>query len=58
MATFLERLKREFLNFIEFKGKEGRQRQMTWWDIGFTLLLVLLILGLATLFLYLGWVRP
>ncbi len=58
METFFERFKREFLNFIEFKGKEGRQRQLTCWDISFALVLLLLILGVATLLLYLGMVRP
>lgn len=58
METFLERFKRELLNFIQFKGKEGRQRQLTWWDLSFSLVLLLLILGVATLLLYLGIVRP
>lgn len=38
-----DKIKREFRNFIEWKGKEGRTRRVTGWDIFFTAIMLLTI---------------
>ena len=56
--SFLEKIKREFLNSIEFKGAEGRRRELTRWDIAFTAIILSLILAAGFVLLYLGIIKP
>jgi len=54
----LQKIWEKFLESAEFKGKEGRKRDLTWWDIGFVAAILFLIGVLIFILVILGVVKP